>query len=62
MSYVDVGIPLVVGLVLTLRPSTFVKATGLAARDAAKAAKIRKVGFVLLGVAALYLLIRLAPA
>jgi len=60
MSYVDVAIPLVIGLLLTVRPHSFLKSTGSEVGDAAKADKVRKIGFVLLGVAALYFVIKLA--
>lgn len=60
MSYVDVAIPLVIGLLLALRPQSFIKPRGSETANAAKLGKVRKIGFVLLGVAALYLVIRLA--
>ena len=52
--------PLVIGLLLTVRPHSFLKSTGSEVGDAAKADKVRKIGFLLLGVAALYFVIKLA--
>ncbi len=60
MGWIDVAIPGLIGLLLAIRPGSFIKASGDA--DAARARKFRLGGLVLLAVAALYLLIKLASA
>jgi hypothetical protein len=60
MSYLDVAIPLVGGLLLVLCPGIFLKKAGTEADFAKKVGRIRKIGYVLVGVAGLYLLIKLA--
>ena len=54
MSYIDVAIPLVIGLLLLARPQAFVKRV-----DAERASTLRKIGLGLLAVAALYLIAKL---
>ena len=60
MSYIDVAIPLVIGLLLVIRPNVFVKRTAPDVPDAARTAQLRKIGYLLLAVAVLYFIIRLA--
>ena len=55
MSYIDVAIPLVIGLLLLIRPQAFVKRL-----DPERTSKLRKIGLGLLAVAALYFIIKLA--
>jgi len=62
MSIVDVFIPLIAGVLLVARPRMFFKAGGSDEEIARKSARIRKIGCVLLGVAALYFVIALAGA
>jgi hypothetical protein len=62
MGWIDVAIPGVIGLLLAVRPGSFIKPSGDADRDAARARKFRIGGLVLLAVAGLYLLIKLASA
>ena len=54
MGYIDVAIPGVIGLLLVMAPGLFTKAT---APETTR--KLRLMGMVLLGVAALYLFIKL---
>ena len=54
MSYIDVAIPLVIGLVLLARPQAFVKRV-----DSERSSTLRKIGLGLLAVAALYLIAKL---
>ena len=54
------AIPLVIGLLLVIRPHAFVKRAASEVLDAERTAKLRKIGLGLLAVAALYLVIRLA--
>ena len=53
-SWVDVGIPGVIGLLLLLFPQWAMKKTGSEANDAAREAMARKGGAVLLVVAVIY--------
>ena len=55
MSYFDVAIPLVIGLLLVIRPQAFVKRV-----DPERTSKLRKIGLGLLAVAALYFIMKLA--
>jgi len=55
VSYIDVAIPLVIGLLLLIRPQAFVKRL-----DPERTSKLRKIGLGLLAVAALYFIIKLA--
>jgi hypothetical protein len=59
LGFIDIAIPLVIGLLLALRPQVFYKPTGAEA-DIAKAGKLRNIGFLLIGVAALYGIAKLA--
>ena len=59
MSYVDALIPAVIGLLLVSAPHLFTKPTGDVAIDGPRQTKFRTIGVVLLGVAAMYLFIRL---
>jgi hypothetical protein len=59
MSFIDVLIPGVVGLLLVLAPDAFAKSKGELAADESRTKKLRGVGLVLLLVAAMYLLIKL---
>jgi len=56
MSYLDVLIPGVIGALLVVAPKLFTKAQGEEYEKARK--KFRLIGLVLLGVAALYLIIK----
>ena len=58
-AYIDALIPAVFGLLLIIAPTAFTKPTGDAAVDAPRQKKLRTIGFVLLGVSAMYLLIKL---
>ncbi len=60
MSYVDVLIPGIIGLLLVTMPRLFTKAQGETFEKARK--KLRTIGFVLIGVALLYLMLRLVKA
>jgi hypothetical protein len=59
MSVVDVLIPFIAGVLLVARPQVFFKAGGSEEEVARKSGKLRKIGYVLLGVAALYFVIGL---
>lgn len=59
-GWIDTLIPLALGLPMIAGPRWFVKKTDDTAADAAKVAKVRTIGFVLTGVAALYAMLRLA--
>jgi hypothetical protein len=60
MSVVDVFIPLIAGIALVARPQIFFKRVGSAEELARKRGRMRTIGYVLLGVAALYLVLALA--
>jgi hypothetical protein len=60
MSVVDVLIPLIAGILLVARPQIFFKHTGSDEEMAKKQRRMRTIGYVLLGVAALYAVIALA--
>jgi len=64
MSLIDVSIPLIAGILLVACPQIFFKKTsGTTEGDFAKKTdKLRKIGYVLLGVAALYFFLTLARA
>ncbi len=53
MGWIDVAIPGGIGLMLVLKPEAFTKAEG--EEGVAARSKLRKIGFGLLGVAALYI-------
>ena len=55
MGYVDVGIPALAGLVCVVFPRLMTKSS-----SALVISRIRKIGFLLLGVAALFLFIKLS--
>lgn len=57
MSYIDVLIPGIIGLLLVTSPRLFTKAQGEVFERTKR--KLRTIGFVLLGVALLYLIVRL---
>ena len=57
MSYIDVLIPGIIGLLLVTSPRLFTKAQGETFEKTKR--KLRTIGFVLLGVALLYLVLRL---
>ena len=59
MAYIDILIPVAIGLLLALRPRSFVKPDSDSAKDPAKLRRLRLIGVALLGVAALYAVIRL---
>jgi hypothetical protein len=54
MTLIDVLIPLAIGLLLVLRPESFLKKSGSQVEIARKSATLRKIGYVLVVVAALY--------
>ena len=57
MQYIDSIIPFAVGVLLILFPNMFIKSTGL---DFEKTKKnLRTIGFVLIGVALLYLSLKI---
>lgn len=60
MSGVDVLIPLLAGILLVARPQIFFKSAASDEEMARKRRRIRSIGYVLLGVAALYFVIALA--
>lgn len=60
MSVVDVLIPLIAGALLVARPQSFFKSAGPDEEIAKKRRRMRSIGYVLLGVAALYVVIALA--
>ena len=57
MSYIGVLIPGIIGLLLVTSPRMFTKAQGETFEKTKS--KLRTIGFVLLGVALLYLILRL---
>lgn len=59
MRLIDVFIPLAVGLLLVFRPNVFLKPTSPAEERAKKTLTLKRIGYVLLGVAALYAVIAL---
>jgi hypothetical protein len=62
MSLVDVALPLIAGIVMVACPQILFKRSPTATDEdvAMKQAKLRKMGYVLLGVAGIYLLLTLA--
>ena len=60
MSVIDVLIPLVPGIVLIAFPNMLTPKTASAEEAAKKKSKLRKIGYVLIGVAALYFFLMLA--
>jgi hypothetical protein len=62
MSLIDVFIPLIGGILLVACPQIFFQRTATATEEeiANKKDKLRKIGFVLLGVAALYFLLAMS--
>jgi uncharacterized protein YjeT (DUF2065 family) len=56
MSYIDVLIPGIIGVLLLSSPRLFTKAEGEKFEQAKT--KLRTIGFVLIGVAILYLLVK----
>lgn len=59
MSFVDVLIPGVIGLLLAANPNMFTKATGDASVDGPRWQNLRTIGVVLIGVAGMYLYMKL---
>jgi uncharacterized protein YjeT (DUF2065 family) len=57
MQYIDVIIPFVFGVLLMLIPRMFTKSTGLVFEQTKS--KLKKIGFSLIGVALLYLLVKI---
>jgi len=57
MSYIDVLIPGLIGLLLVTSPRLFTKAQGELFENTKR--KLKTIGFVLIGVALLYLILRL---
>ena len=62
MSLIDVLIPLVPGILLVAFPNILTSKTASAEEAAKKKSKLRKIGYVLIGVAALYFFVMLAEA
>ncbi len=62
MSLIDALIPFVAGLLLLTRPQAFLKRTGSEEEIRKRTAKLRKIGYVLVGVAILYSLIVLVES
>jgi hypothetical protein len=54
MAPIDALIPLAIGLLLVLRPQSFVKQSGSPEDIAKKSRTLRTIGYVLVAVAALY--------
>jgi hypothetical protein len=61
MGLIDSLIPLIVGLLLVARPQAFSKKAGTEDQIAKRNAKLRKIGYALVGVAVLYAVIALVP-
>lgn len=59
-SYIDVFIPGIIGLLLVTTPRLFTKAQGETFEKAKK--KLRTIGLILIGLALLYLVLRLVKA
>jgi uncharacterized protein YjeT (DUF2065 family) len=57
MSYIDVLIPGVIGLLLLTSPRLFTKAEG--EKFESTKIKLRNIGFLLIGVAILYLIVKI---
>jgi len=60
MTFISIAIPLVGGILLVACPHLFTKATGEAFDRAT--AKLRKIGYVLLGVAAIFCIVKIADS
>ena len=60
MSYIDVLIPGTIGLLLVTMPRLFTKSQGETFEKTRR--KLRTIGFVLIGVALLYFILRLVGA
>lgn len=60
MGYIDVAIPLLIGLLLAIRPQWFFKPSGSPETIAARLGFYRTIGYILLAVAVGYFLIKLA--
>jgi hypothetical protein len=60
MGWVDVAIPGVIGLLLAINPRWFTKPKVDAEATAASVRKLRRCGLLLLGVAALYMVLKFA--
>jgi uncharacterized protein YjeT (DUF2065 family) len=60
MSPVDVLVPLIAGLLLVARPQLFFKKVGSEEELAKQTRRMRAIGYVLVGVAALYAVLALA--
>lgn len=54
MSPIDALIPLVIGLLLVVRPRAFIPGAAVREGAARREATLRRIGYVLLGVALLY--------
>ena len=57
MNLIDVVIPLGIGLLLVVRPQAFFKPTGSQEESTKRSATLRKIGWVLIAVGALYVVI-----
>ena len=57
MQYIDSIIPFTLGILLILFPTLFTKSTGLVFEQTKR--KFKMIGFVLIGVALLYLLLKI---
>ena len=62
MGWIDIALPLLPGLAMTALPGLFHKRTGEPEKDSAATAKMRGIGLLLLVVAALYALVKLAQS
>lgn len=62
MSLIDAVIPFAVGMLLALRPQMFVKAGGAQEESRIKRNRLRKIGYLLIGVAAVYAVIALVES
>ena len=60
MSVMDALIPLTAGILLVIRPQIFFKNAGSDEEMASKRRRMQTIGYVLLGVAALYAVVSLA--
>jgi hypothetical protein len=62
MGWIDVAIPSIGGILLVARPSLFFRSAGDDTANGRKIVQLRKIGVVLLVVAFVYLIIKLATA
>ncbi len=59
IGYIDLAIPLGIGLLLIFSPQSFTKKTTDPTENELRSKKLRMIGYLLLGVGAIYALIKL---